>query len=67
MKPFLCVFLPLLLAYATALLWCADRWNAPTEYFTHCWLVPFVGAMVVWFRRRMRLPQGESMQRSVRS
>jgi exosortase len=52
MKPFLCVFLPLLLAYATAVLWCTDRWNAPTEYFTHCWLVPFVGVLVVWFRRK---------------
>lgn len=52
MKPFLLVFLPLLLAYATALGWCVDRWNAPTDYFTHCWLLPFVGAAVVWHRRR---------------
>ncbi|MFT4515482.1 MAG: exosortase [Planctomycetota bacterium] len=52
MKPFLCVFLPLLVAYTTALFWCADRWNAPTEYFTHCWLVPFVGALAVWSRRK---------------
>lgn len=52
MRPFLLVFLPLLLAYATALGWCVDRWNAPTDYFAHCWLVPFVGAAVVWSRRR---------------
>jgi exosortase len=52
MKPLLCVFLPLLCAYATALLWCFDRWNAPTQYFAHCWLVPFVGALVVWLRRK---------------
>ena len=52
MKPFLCVFLPLLLAYVTALQWCVDRWNAPTEYFAHCWLVPLVGALVVWLRRK---------------
>jgi len=51
MKPFLLVFLPLLVTYATALGWCVDRWNAPTDYFTHCWLVPFVGALVVWLRR----------------
>ncbi|MGK0154664.1 MAG: exosortase [Neolewinella sp.] len=52
MKPLLCVFLPLLVAYVTALLWCTDRWNAPTEYFTHCWLLPFLGAFVVWSRRK---------------
>lgn len=52
MKPFLCVFLPLLVTYATALGWCVDRWNAPTDYFTHCWLIPFVGALVVWLRRQ---------------
>lgn len=52
MKPLLAVFLPLLLAYATAIQWCVDRWNAPTQYFAHCWLVPFVGAAVVWLRRR---------------
>lgn len=52
MKPFLSIFLPLLVAYATALLWCTDRWNAPTQYFAHCWLVPFVGAFAVWSRRK---------------
>ncbi|MCK5940777.1 MAG: exosortase [Planctomycetes bacterium] len=52
MIPFVAVFLPLLVAYAMALAWCVDRWNAPTEYFAHCWLVPFVGLAVVWFRRR---------------
>lgn len=52
MRPFLLVFLPLLVAYATALTWCVERWNAPTEYFAHCWLVPPVGALIVWLRRR---------------
>ena len=52
MTPFVCVFLPLLCAYASSLLWCVDRWNAPTQYFEHCWLVPFVGALVVWLRRK---------------
>ncbi|MFK7742807.1 MAG: exosortase/archaeosortase family protein [Planctomycetota bacterium] len=51
MKPFLLIFLPLLIAYTTAIGWCIDRWNAPTQYFAHCWLVPFVGAAVVWWRR----------------
>ena len=45
------IFLPLLVAYAMALQWCADRWNAPTMYFQHCWLVPVIGALVVWSRR----------------
>ncbi len=52
MKAFLLVFLPLLLAYATALGWCVDRWNAPTLYYEHCWLVPVVAAVVIWTRRR---------------
>lgn len=52
MIPLLAVFLPLLVAYAPTLLWCMDRWNAPTQYFEHCWLVPLVGAWVVFARRR---------------
>ena len=51
MRPFLLVFLPLLVAYATALQWCVDRWNSATQYFEHCWLVPVIGACVVWMRR----------------
>ena len=51
MIPFVAVFLPLLVAYGATLQWCVDRWNAPTQYFAHCWLVPFVGAFVVWQRR----------------
>jgi exosortase len=49
--PFASVFLPLLIAYGGTLQWCVDRWNAPTQYFAHCWLVPLVGAWVVWHRR----------------
>ena len=52
MIAFVAVFLPLLVAYAMALGWCVDCWNAPTEYFAHCWLVPVVGACVLWLRRR---------------
>src|SRR5690606_40834898 len=52
MRPFLAVFLPLLVAYVTALQWCVDRWNAPTDYFTHCWLLPFVAGFVLWSKRR---------------
>jgi exosortase len=52
MMPTLLLLLPLFVAYATTLQWCVDRWNAPTEYFAHCWLVPVIGAVVVWWRRR---------------
>ena len=52
MQPLVAVFLPLLAAYAVALQWCVERWNAPTEYFAHCWLLPFIAAAVVWTRRR---------------
>ncbi len=55
MRRFLLVFLPLLVAYAPTLLWCVDRWNAPTQYFEHCWLVPLVAAWVVFARRRQWL------------
>jgi exosortase len=52
MKAFLWIFLPLLVAYSTALQWCIDRWNAPTQYFEHCWLVPWIAAAAIWARRR---------------
>lgn len=52
MKAFLAVFLPLLVAYAATLWWCVERWNAPTQYFAHCWLVPLVGLFVVHQRRQ---------------
>lgn len=45
------VFLPLVVAYATALRWCVERWGAPTQYFEHCYLVPLVMALVLWWRR----------------
>ncbi|MGC6489033.1 MAG: exosortase/archaeosortase family protein [Planctomycetota bacterium] len=51
MGPLVAVFLPLGVAYATALAWCVDRWSAPTQYFAHCWLLPFVAAVVLWLRR----------------
>lgn len=50
MRPAWCVFVPLLLAYAPSLLWCMARWNSPTQYYEHCWLLPLVGAYVVWKR-----------------
>ena len=53
MTTLLAVFVPLLLCYAVTLWWCVERWNAPTQYFAHCWLVPVVAAIVT-FRRRAR-------------
>jgi exosortase len=52
MTPALAVFAPVLVAYGLALLWCIERWNAESGSFAHCWLVPFVAAVVVWQRRR---------------
>ncbi len=52
MTPALGLFAPVVVAYGLALVWCIDRWNAPSGSFTHCWLVPFVAAFVVWSRRR---------------
>lgn len=57
MIPTLAVFLPLLVAYATALAWCADRWNAPTDYFAHCWLLPPLAAYLVWSQRAVWSPR----------
>jgi exosortase len=51
MTAFVAIFLPLLVAYGVTLQWCIDRWNAPTQYFAHCWLVLPVGALVLWWRR----------------
>ena len=51
MSAFLAVFLPLLVGYGATLKWCVDRWNAPTQYFAHCWLVPFIAAAVLWVNR----------------
>lgn len=52
MNAFWTVFLPLLVGYATAVQWCVDRWNAPTQYYEHCWLVPLVAGVALWTRRR---------------
>ncbi|MFN0186413.1 MAG: exosortase/archaeosortase family protein, partial [Aquabacterium sp.] len=51
MNAFFAIFLPLLIAYGVTLQWCVDRWNAPTQYFAHCWLVAPVAAFVLWWRR----------------
>ncbi|MBL9078723.1 MAG: exosortase/archaeosortase family protein [Planctomycetes bacterium] len=52
MNVVLAVLLPLLVAYTPTLLWCIDRWNAPTQYFAHCWLVPPLAAWLAYSRRR---------------
>lgn len=51
MTPLLRVFLPLAIAYALTLVWCVERWNAPSGSFQHCWLVPPVAAWLCWQRR----------------
>lgn len=51
MRSLLTIFAPLLVAYGLALRWCVERWNAPTMYFQHGWLVPVVAVAVVWSRR----------------
>ena len=45
------VFLPLLIAYGVTLGWVVDRWNAPTQYYQHGWLLPLVAGFVIWARR----------------
>lgn len=45
------VFAPLVLAYATALLWCVQLWLLDDGYFAHGPLVPLVMAIVIWTRR----------------
>jgi EpsI family protein len=51
-RPLLLVFLPLLVAYATALKWCWDVWMLPDGYYGHGALLPGVAVLVVWLRRR---------------
>ena len=51
MKVFLAIYLPLLLAFGTALAWCWDMWMDDGGYFAHGILVPFVIAAVIWMRR----------------
>jgi exosortase len=45
------ILLPLLVAYAATIVWCVERWNSPTQYFAHCWLVPLLAAVVLYRRR----------------
>lgn len=51
MRPLLQVFLPLCIAYATALRWCWDVWNLPDGYYGHGMLVPPLMLWLVWLRR----------------
>lgn len=53
MNAFLAIFLPLLIAYETAIRWCIDLWLLPDSYFGHGPLVPLVMAFVIWNRRRV--------------
>ena len=51
MTAFVLVFLPLLVAYATALLWCWDLWWIDGGYYSHGLLVPLLAAVVLWSTR----------------
>ncbi|MCA8949152.1 MAG: EpsI family protein [Planctomycetes bacterium] len=51
MKRFAAIALPLLVAYAATLWWVVERWNAPTRYYEHGWLLPFLAAFLIWRRR----------------
>ncbi len=63
MMPFLAVFLPLALAYSTALLWCWDLWWLPDGYFAHQPLVPLVMIGIIVARRRQWLRQPAAFDR----
>ena len=45
------IFLPLVLAFATALMWCWQLWMVDDGYFAHGVLIPFVVGFVIWIRR----------------
>lgn len=57
MRRLFVLWLPLLVAYAPTLWWCIERWNAPTQYFAHCWLLPPLAAWLLWQRRREWSPR----------
>ena len=42
----------LLWVYAPAFWWMADRWWAADSYYSHGPLIPFISALLVWWRRR---------------
>src|SRR5690606_19041554 len=49
--PVLAVFLPLAIAYATALQWVWDIWVLEESYYSHGPLLPLLAAFVVWRTR----------------
>lgn len=53
MRAFLLIFLPLLIAYETAICWCVELWWKPDYYFGHGPLVPLVMFAVLWQRRKL--------------
>ena len=46
----------------SALLWMIHRWNESGGDLSHGWLIPFVSAGIIWFKRRelMSLPKNSS-------
>ena len=51
MRLLLLIWLPLAIAYGVTMAWVVDRWNAPTQYYQHGWLLPLVAAFVIVSRR----------------
>lgn len=52
MSGWLAIVLPLLLAYAPSLWWCAEMWWRDDGYYSHGPLVPLLMAAVLWWRRQ---------------
>ena len=48
MRVFIAVFLPLIIAYASALLWVWDLWWLPESYYSHGPLLPLLAAALLW-------------------
>ena len=44
------VLLPLALLYVPTLTWVVDRWESPSGYYQHGWLLPPVALVLLWLR-----------------
>jgi exosortase len=51
-RPFLALWLPVLIAYGASLVWIAESWWLPDSYFAHGPLVVLAAAVALWLRRK---------------